>query len=685
MRVYEFSKQHGLSNKDVLEVLRSNGLPVASHMAQLSDDAYTLLKKHFTKATESPVTAPTQTTPPASSHQNQVVPEQKPEPKELRTEKRTPGKYTAQKQRIEINIASAPKVAPEPEVFRGVLTIEPMTVGDFAERTLKPVSEVIIFLLRQGVAATKNQLLSPKMVVGLAAQYGIQTAERQTVSVRTATQAAVPSKKGKQESRHPVVVVIGHVDHGKTTLLDVIRKTRVASREKGGITQHLGAYQAHTSQGDVVFLDTPGHEAFSMMRGRGVRAADIAVLVVAADDGVMPQTIEAIKTAQAVNIPIIVAINKVDKASPAQIETVKRSLAQYDLVPEEWGGQTIMVPISAKLNTGVDALLEVLVLQAQMMELTTRFNGFASGFVLESKIEKGLGPVATVICQEGTVHVGDFFVGGSTYGKVSALIDSFGMRVREVGPSIPVQVSGFNSLVRAGDTFTTVATLAEAQQRSEGSAFSLSMNIASRAALREGDIPIIIKTDGAASQEALIAAVQKLSQKGAKSFAIVATGVGAVTERVVDLAADTGADIYGLHVKVEPNALLRASRKSVDIKLFDVIYKMLEDLELRTQAGKQVKKVLKKIGEATVVKVFDIKNLGVIAGAQVISGRFTKEGKVAVWRGRTKIGEGPISSLQRERKSVKEVHTGFDCGFMIEGFNDFQIDDRVECYLEVAE
>ena len=662
MRVYEFSKKNGIPNKELLQILRDNGFDLPSHMSLLPDDAQVFLEKQLHKKTSSsPITAEIK----KETMQTIQIPQ-------------VPVPPVPEKEVIRPTVKPViPKVVPEV-----TLPLMPMSLTQAAHIMGKPVSELILTLLKQRIVTTKNQILSEKILEQLARQYSIKTVPVEATKDASVHAAPLVSE-GVQEERLPVVVVIGHVDHGKTTLLDFIRKTRIAAKEKGGITQHLGAYEAKTDHGNVVFLDTPGHEAFSMMRVRGIKVADIAILVVAADDGIMPQTIEAIKLAKEVGLPVIVAINKVDKATPSQIEAVKRGLTQHDLAPEEWGGQTVCVPISAKLGQGINELLEVVILQSQLMELKANMRVPARGFVLESKLEKGRGPVATIICQHGILHVGDYFVCGSTQGKVSSLVDFAGKRVQEARPSIPVQVAGFASLPQTGDLFEVV--LQEEMKRGRTAMAETRSTASARQVQHENALNIIIKTDGASSKEALLNSITKLSGKAFKEFYVISAGVGAITESDVVLASDTKSIIYGLHAKVEPNAATLAQKLGVLIKLYDIIYKMLEDLHTVAEQGRPVKKVLRKIGEATVLKVFDIKNLGVIAGAQVKSGRFSKDGKVIVFRGKFKVGEGMIKSLQRDRKSVKEVHTGFECAFMIEGFTEWQPEDRVECYLEMAE
>lgn len=669
MRVYEYSKQHGLNNKEVVELLKSKGFDVSSHMSVLSDKALEFLSTQFVKKTVTSQKAPEEPAVAQPKIEEKVKPMQTP--------------ISQPKQQVPVSaptqIIHERKITPK-QPAEITITLSPMSINELAQKLDKQLSEVILTLLKQGIVATKNQIISEKIVAQLAHFYGAKVVQPEQERPKESAVVRSEMQTGVRTPRLPIVVVIGHVDHGKTTLLDFIRKTRIAAREKGGITQHIGAYEAATKQGNIVFLDTPGHEAFTMMRVRGLKVADIAILVIAADDGIMPQTVEAIKIAQNIGLPIIVAINKIDKATPSQIESVKRELAQHNLVPEAWGGQTIVVPISAKLGTGIDDLLDVVVLQSQIMELTALLDVPARGFILESKLEKGRGPVATVICQNGILHVGDYFIAGNTQGRVSSLIDSNGQRIRQASPSQPVQISGFVELPRVGDIFEVVSAeeLKKTRILEKPSAVI-------RPVARENALNLIIKTDSISSQEALLNSLSKMSGKTFKEIYVVHVGVGAINESDVILASDTKSIIYGLHTKVEPNSVNLAQKMGVTIRLFDIIYKLLEDVALIAEQGKPVKKVLRKVGEATVLKVFDIKNLGIIAGAQVRQGRFTKDCKVTIWRGKNKIGEGMIKSLQRDRKTVKEVHTGFECAFMVEGFAEWQVDDRVECYLEVAE
>ncbi len=645
MRVYEFAKKNNISSKKVIDQLQQGGFEIHSHMSILDEKALNFLdalqgsqeKKHKQKDLKKK----------ASKEKQEILPS------------------------LEENLSEKKDQA--------VVISGPINLADFSKKIDKPANDLIITLLRWGIIVTKNQLVSDDIISRLAQHYNVLI--KQPSKEKGQRTERVELKKGENnlKERLPVVVVLGHVDHGKTTLLDVIRKTRVAIKEKGGITQHLAAYEATTDQGNIVFLDTPGHEAFSKIRQRGAKVADIAIIVVAADDGVMPQTIEAIEHAKAMNLPIIVAINKIDKVDESRIEVIKRELAQHDVLPEEWGGNAICIPISAKFGQGIDQLLDIIVLQSQIMELRASWAGAAKGYILEAKFEKGRGPVATVICQHGILKVGDYFKCGQTGGKVNSLIDSYGKSITEVGPSIPVQVAGFVSLPEVGDYFEVIKKDEYVQAKIARGAHK----VTSRQLTHQEGINLLIKTDSNSSKEAILDSISKLSKKSAKKVNIVFSGVGDISESDVELAFNTGSNIIGLHVKAEANAIVLARRRNVSITLFDIIYKLLEQLEEQTKEEKEVVTVETKIGEAIVLRVFDIKGVGVVAGAYVREGRFSRDGKVMVWRGKEKIGEGKIVSLQREKKVVKEVHAGYECGFRVEGFDAWQVDDRAECYLSL--
>jgi translation initiation factor IF-2 len=673
MRVYEFAKKVGVANKEVIEILTTKGFEVSSHMSALAPDALQFLEASYDKNSSA------ESAPKKTVKAPEVIVEAVPVREVHVVSAPAPAATVAAAAVQPVKTQPTPAVAQESAAStapQGQIVAEPMTLAQFAEHAQKPVGEIILNLLKKKLVYAKNQVLSDDLVKDLARQYNLAV----VAPTRTSAQAGKVAQVEHGEQRLPVVVVIGHVDHGKTTLLDFVRKTRVASREKGGITQHLGAYRVTTSHGDLVFLDTPGHAAFSKMRGRGVRVADIAILVVAADDGVMPQTVEAVKHAQAVNTPIIVAVNKMDKAEAGRIDVVKRELAQYNLLPEEWGGQTLYVPISAKTGQGIDGLLEMVVLQSHMMELKADRSLPAAGFLLEARLERGRGPVATVITHQGILKVGDYIAAGKAYGKVSALIDAHGSQVRSVEPSVPVQVSGFTELPESGDVFEVIAEK-EFNKMKGGQALESRINAPKSA--NEDTFNIILKADAYSSQEALLDAIAKIPQKNAQEINVVHAAVGPVSESDVVLAHTTNSVIFTFHVKVDANAVALAHKDKVGIKRFDVIYHLLEALEECVKKAQKIPMVSKKIGEAVVRKVFDIKNLGVIAGSYVKDGRFAREGTVVGWRGKQKLGGGLIKSLERDRKSVKEVHAGFEFAFLVDSFNDWQIDDRVECFIEV--
>ncbi len=665
IRVYEFSKKSGKSNTEILDLLKAGGFEAKSHMSALPQAAVDYLNNILTPKTPEVV----QKTPSVKSEEKPAVIDSNREKKVTKTIVPT-SKPQAQAPRPRMSAPEAPKL-PEHIVVRA------MTVGEAASSLGKPVQEVILTLLRMGVVATINQTIPEAVVEKLAHTYGIQTA--QPAAVKKVEKEIVASQKAKLQERLPVVVVVGHVDHGKTTLLDFIRKTRVAAREHGGITQHIGAYEAHTPHGNLVFLDTPGHEAFSKIRQRGLRTADIAILVVAADDGIMPQTLEAIKFAKSMNVPIIVAVNKIDKVDKTRIDVVKRELSQHDLLPEDWGGDVVVAPISAKTGLGIDQLLEMVVLQSQMLELRGDVTGPAKGYILEAKLEKGRGIVATFISQHGKVAIGDYFVCGATGGRVTSLVNSEGKRVTDAGPSIPVQISGFDQMPEVGEFFEVVPKATYLAGRAVVSEQKSTV----QRLLQEGAINIIVKTDTDSTKEALIESLEKLSKKTDKGFNIIDSGIGDITESDVELAFNTGSTIVGLHVKPEANAASLAQRRKVMMDLYTIIYKLLEALELKATAEKQVKLERRKIGEATVLKVFDIKNVGVIAGSFLKEGRFVRDGYVVALRRGKKIGEGKIIGLQRDKKAVKEVHAGFEFGFLCEGFNEWQVDDTVQCMYDV--
>lgn len=703
MRIYEFCKQYELSTKDVILWLKEAGYDIGSHMSALSDEAKdfllkkiekkddhssskkdsSIVKQHDSQHNNNAKVQPRDTHNVEAKQAVSLVIEKEQQVSPVQNVSPSYKKHSSANTRRPVQAMHRPSVvSQQPKVVQHEkveLPLKPILLADLAEKLNRQASDLIVHLLRQGKVVTKNQLLDEKMLRSLSTLLGFDIKEE--VVEAPATEVKQRVQEGTVQ-RAPVVVVIGHVDHGKTSFLDYVRKTRVASREKGGITQHLGAYEAVTKNGKVVFLDTPGHEAFTHMRKRGLSVADIAILMVAADDGVMPQTIEAINHAQQAGVPVIVALNKIDKVDEAQAEKVKGSLSQYGLLPEEWGGQTMVIPISSKTGQNIDQLLDMLALQSEVMELKARTEGAGQGYVLESKMEKGRGAVATILLQNGTVKVGDFFVAGDITGKVSSMVNSAGARVNEVGPAVPVQLSGFDSMPQAGDEFNIITAedykIAKAKAVDQS---SLSTQVAQQGQQHEDAIKLVLKVDTNSSKEALVNAISKLSFKKAK-LSIVFSSIGNINESDVQLAHTTKARIYGFGVKPESGVMSLAQRLGVSIELHYIIYHLIDEISAYAKSLEQPDKVIIKTGEAIVRKVFDIKNVGVIAGCYVKDGKIIKNSKAIVYRGNRKIGEGEIETLQRDKRAMKEVAAGFECAFIVKGHNDFAIDDRIECLQE---
>jgi translation initiation factor IF-2 len=683
MRIYEFAQLNNVSSKDLIDKLHANGFDVKSHMSVLDEKALSFLDKLFAKpnvsvsekpekiesSEESKPVKTIETTVSELSQTTKVTPRSKAMPKKSENKR----SFAAEKpsERIE------KKEQPVPLNIE--LVVHPMSVAEFAEKIKKSVTDVIVTLLKWGIVSTKNQIISEDVVQRLAENYLVSVVKASVKQESTEVKKEAMTSLNL-EKRPPVVVVVGHVDHGKTTLLDYIRKTRVAFKEKGGITQHLGAYEATTPHGNIVFLDTPGHEAFVKIRQRGIKVADIVILIVAADDGVMPQTIEAIKYALSTKVPIVVAINKVDKVDTARLDVIKRQLNQYGITVEDWGGEVICVPISAKEGTGVDRLLDMVALQAEMMELRAEINVPADGYILEASSEKGRGWVVTIISQNGILKVGDYVLCGNTSGHISSLFDSHGKRLKSAHPAIPVQAAGFDGRPEAGDFFKVVSKSEYLKAKSAGEG---KISLAGKRFMYENGINVLVKADNHSSLEAIVEGIDRLSKKLKKGFNILRQDVGDVNEGDIEFAFNTGARIVCFNVRTETNAQDLAGRRKVSILYYGIIYKLLEDLDSIAEAAKDIEMVRTKIGEASVLRVFDIKKVGVIAGAIMRDGRFTRDGYAVIWRGRTKVGEGKITSLQRDKKTVKEVFSGFECGFMVDGFTDWMQDDRVECFIDV--
>ena len=592
--------------------------------------------------------------------------------------------------------APAMPVAPAapPPITRTITLAEGMTVKDLADKLDVRVKDVLQKLLMKRVMMTINSTLDVDMAKDIAREFGAEI-EMRSFEEELVSAQGEESKAEDMQTRAPVVTVMGHVDHGKTSLLDAIRETRVAEREAGGITQHIGAYHVDVGDGrSVVFLDTPGHEAFTLMRARGAKVTDVVVLVVAADDGVMPQTREAIDHAKAANVPIVVAINKIDKAG-ANPDNVKRELAELNLVPEDWGGQTVMVPVSAKKKENLDQLLEMILLSTDILELKANPKRSASGAVLEAKLDRGRGPVATVLVQDGTLSVGDNFIAGPVVGKVRALIDDRGRPVKSAGPASPVEVLGLTSLPQPGDSFQVVADAAKARQIAmfrEGQAKERALGAKGgrltleslREQIAEGgvkELPLIVKADVQGSAEVLADTLTKLSDEKVK-IRIIRSGVGAINESDVLLASASNAIIIGFNVRPDRNAQDVAEREQVDIRLHSVIYNVTEEIK-KGMAGllePTFKEV--RVGSAEVREVFKVPKVGAIAGCMVTDGRITRSGdtQARLLRDNVVIFEGRISSLRRFKDDVSEVKSGFECGIGLDKYNDLKEGDVIEVF-----
>ncbi|MBQ8130455.1 MAG: translation initiation factor IF-2, partial [Clostridia bacterium] len=573
------------------------------------------------------------------------------------------------------------------------MTAETITVRDLTERIGKPAGEIIKKLMLLGIMATINQELDYDTASLVASEFGVTLEMKLDKTAEDALSAENVEDSDEQlQPRPPVVTIMGHVDHGKTSLLDYIRKTKVTAGEAGGITQHIGAYTAHVSGRQITFLDTPGHEAFTAMRARGTQATDIAILVVAADDGVMPQTIESIHHARAAKCPIIVAINKIDKPD-ADPDRVKQGLTQYELVPEEWGGDTIMVPVSAKTGEGVDDLLENVLLMADMLELRANPNRKARGVIIEAKLDHSRGAVATALVQNGTLHVGDMVVAGGAYGRVRAMVSSRGDKVKTALPSTPVELVGFGEVPEAGDEFIAVedeklarqvveerAAKARASMVKNSSASTLEELFGKMAEGEVKDLNIIIKADVQGSVEAVKQSLEKLSNEKVH-VKTIHSGVGGVTENDVMLAGIDHAIIIGFNVRPDAKARAAAERDGIDIRYYRIIYQAIEDVEkaMKGLLSPEFKENL--LGHAQVRNVFRITGVGVIAGGYVTDGKIQRNAQVRLLRDNVVVFEGKLSSLQRFKDAVREVSEGYECGVGLENYSDIKEGDVIECFL----
>ena len=572
-----------------------------------------------------------------------------------------------------------------------VMIPDEIAVGELALRLKKSAADVVRQLMKLGVMASVSQVIDFDTPAIVAEEFGAVVQKEVIVTIEERLLDDSEDSEEKLVPRAPVVVVMGHVDHGKTSLLDAIRNTNVVSGEAGGITQHIGAYRVSLNGRDITFLDTPGHAAFTSMRARGAQVTDVAILVVAADDGIMPQTIEAINHAKAADVPLVVAINKIDKEG-ANPDRIMQQLTEYELVPEEWGGSTIVCPVSAKTGEGIDNLLEMVLLTADMLELRANPDRAAKGTVIEAKLDRGRGPVATMLVQNGTLHLGDIVIAGTAVGRVRAMQSDRGQKLDAAGPSVPVEITGLAEVPAAGDLFYAVEdermarTLAEqrkAQEKQERAQQQQKVTLENLFAhINEGnvkDLNIIVKADVQGSAEAVKASLEKLSNDEVR-VRVIHSGVGGVNESDVMLASASGAIIVGFNVRPEAGAAESAARDNVDIRLYRIIYDCIEEIEqaMKGMLAPKYREVV--LGQAEVRQTFKVSGVGTIAGCYVQSGKMVRSAQVRIVRDSIVIHEGVLSSLKRFKDDVREVQQGFECGMSFERYNDIKEGDIIEAF-----
>jgi len=684
MRIHEYAKEHNTTSKDVIEKLTSMNITVKNHMSVIDDQAMAKLNndsKQSKKGSDknSMENKNNRNNPKANANQKNS----KSAPNNRRGGRRPNRRGKGQPPKN----TAAPRRLPSKVTFIGSLT-----VGQLAEKLGKDASELIKKLMGLGVMATINQELDKDTMELICDDYGVKVEEEELFEVTDLDNYTSEDEEGKLVERPAVVTIMGHVDHGKTTLLDGIRDTKVTQGEAGGITQHIGAYQIEENNKKITFLDTPGHAAFTTMRARGAKVTDITVLVVAADDGVMPQTVEAINHAKAAEVPIIVAVNKMDKEG-ANPDRVMQELTEYELVSEAWGGDTIFVNLSAIKREGIDNLLETILLISEVEEFKANPNKLATGTVIEAQLDKGRGPVATLLVQEGTLKVGDPVVVGNTFGRVRAMVNDLGKRVETAAPSTPVEVTGLSDVPNAGDRFVafedekTARQVGEARnqqqieaQRKESSKMNLDDLFEK---IQQGDVKdinVIVKADVQGSVEALAGSLQKIEVEGVK-INIIHTAVGAITESDIILASASNAIIIGFNVRPDSNAKKVADSEQVEIRLHRVIYTAIEEIESAMKGMLDPVYEEKVIGQAEVRETFKVSKVGTIAGSYVTEGKITRNSGVRVIRDGIVVFEGEVDTLKRFKDDAKEVAKGYECGITLAKFNDVKEGDIIEAYI----
>lgn len=719
IRVYEFAKQNNISSKDVITKLKELNVDVANHMSTIDDASLKKLQQTYSakqtnktegndqvkesnnKEVKRPSTTTVkegnkkQTNNSGQTSNNNKKPEKKNNTHQNQNNQNR-GNKNKKQQKNRNNQQQQRQQAPQQpkvkELPSKITFSESLSVAELAKKLHKEPSEIIKKLFMLGVMATINQELEKDAIELIASEYGVEVEEEIVLDVTDLANYEEEDTEDQLEERPPVVTIMGHVDHGKTTLLDSIRNTKVTAGEAGGITQHIGAYQVTVEGKKITFLDTPGHAAFTTMRARGAKVTDITILVVAADDGVMPQTVEAINHAKAAEVPIIVAVNKIDKPT-ANPDRVMQELTEHGLIPEDWGGDTIFVPLSALTGDGIDSLLEMILLVSEVEELKANPNRKANGTVIEAQLDKGRGSVATLLVQNGTLKVGDPIVVGNTFGKVRAMVNDLGRRVKQVGPSTPVEITGLNDVPLAGDTFLVFSDEKSARQVGEARAQKQLQEQRSEKTrvtlddlfehIKQGEmkeINLIVKADVQGSAEALAAALYKIDVEGVK-VKIIHTGVGAITESDVILASASNAIVIGFNVRPDVNAKRTADVEKVDIRLHRIIYKVIEEIESAMQGMLDPEFEEKIIGQVEVRTTFKVSKVGTIAGSYVTDGKITRDSGIRLIRDGIVIFEGQLDALKRFKDDVKEVSQGYECGITIKNFNDIKEGDVIEAYV----
>lgn len=679
-RMQEVAKELNVSVRDINNVLSEWGFKKKSNFAYLSEEELNIVYETFQDKVKTE----------KGKEERKIDEQEKVEKKEQERKEVavTVKEERREEKKKEEKIKEKKEEKKEEEDIK-ILTIpEVITVRELAEMLDVSPNDIIARLLKKGIIATINQGVDPNVAVEIAEEYGYLAEIKKEEEEEEAVEKEETPPENLQP-RPPIVVIMGHVDHGKTTLLDTIRRSRIAEKEKGGITQHIGAYMVETRDGrKITFLDTPGHEAFTSLRARGAKVTDIAVLVVAADDGVMPQTIEAINHAKAFNVPIIVAVNKIDKPNADPMK-VRRELSEHGLIPEDWGGDTIFVDVSAKTGQNVDQLLEMILLLADILELKADPTKRAKGTIIESKLDRHRGPIATVIVQEGTLKIGDIFVAGATYGRVRAMFNDRGERLKEAPPSTPVEILGFEDLPDPGDILVVVESEKKAKQIAEQRREKKEQKVVTGFKLeelfkkiQEGDIKelnVIIKADTIGSLEAIKKSLDELSSDKV-GIRVIHGAVGGISENDVMLAKATNAIIIGFNTRPDPKVREVLERERVDVRLYSVIYQVIDDIKKAMEGLLEPVEKEVLLGSAEVRATFKIKGVGTVAGCYVLEGKIVRNAKARLIREGVVVYDGEIESVRRYKEDVQEVAKGYECGVKLKNFNDVKVGDIIECY-----